>query len=344
MTMKKMTMGVGLALGLAAAALIGCSSETGESDTQAVSQPATAAPAALFRVNRPARADAEVADRLAALASAFGQRVTGSSLRVSRSNIDVPGEAHHARVDAELSTVANMFGRYETRDDSIEVYDNTPNKMAPSASDLSKDAATKVFAAALDRLTSAGLVDASRVQSAGAVVREIHASEGNNTGVQKHWVDEYAFFAPLSLNGIHVGTFSDEYGVWINVHRSGKVRRIQISGLAIAAAESGAVTPAGSVASVARAASGVAAAARSKLGTSDVEDIGQRYVVNENAAGPEVLTPRRLSRVVPMGSGPAGETIRGKAYVASYAVNDGSGDVLISPAPGRLGPLPSDKK
>ena len=64
-------------------------------------------------------------------------------------------------------------------------------------------------------------------------MRQVHALQRSYPeGTTVEWVDEYVFFVPTKVAGIPVGTEVPEYGVTVNVHKSGNVRRIEISGAA----------------------------------------------------------------------------------------------------------------
>jgi hypothetical protein len=161
-------------------------------------------------------------------------------------------------------------------------------------------------------------------------------------GTTRTWVDEYVFFVPTKIDGISVGTDTQEYGVTVNVHKSGNIRRLEISGAALAANETGTATVTKTVVRSVRAQSGEAEARAIFGQNAVVQSLGQRFVLDENAPGGE-LVPRLLFQVSSVSVGQAGEQIIGKAFVASSAA-DSTAPMQVSPSPGFVGPNSGDRK
>jgi len=318
-----------------------CASQAQEPGSDSSSQAIAADEVPVARVTRPARAQAQVATTLSRLVDAFVGSPSALGLRLRYTAVAVT-DVPQTRFDADIGDDDALKGRYESRDDSFEVFDSSIHPTTPAAGDLGDAYATKIFMASFARLVSAGLIDPSRVRVADVVTRRVHASEGDQGGLRRTWIDEHAFFVPLTIDGIHVGTTEGEYGLHINIHRSGKLRRVALSGAAIAANEPGAVARARTVKRAQRAIP-AEAVARAKIGAADIRPLGLRYLVNENAVQSEDLIARDLLWVSPTGVGASGEVLHGKAYIVSSAVNDAGDSVEISPPPGAFGPNPGDR-
>lgn len=320
--------------------LLGCAGDDLR-ESQVEAQALAAADLPVVRVNAPGRSSTQVADKMAALATAFGKTASGRDLAVKRTDLPMLGNVRHARHETEVAGAPGVFARYETENDAFEVYDvGSMGETAPSASDIDANAARKVFSANLEKLYAGGLVSRDAVTGSELVTREVHCTEGDDKGVKRDWIDEYLIFAPTTIGGTRVGTTSRDYGVTMNVHKSGRVRRIEITGAAITASEPNTVAVVRSVKHVQRANSNEALA-KGKFGADAlVKSAGLRYIADELASGE--LVPRDVLKVHPAGRGPKGEQVYGKAYTVSLAVDDASDNLDISPKPGDTGARPWD--
>jgi hypothetical protein len=222
------------------------------------------------------------------------------------------------------------------------VFDTTLSPITPAAREIDGQEASAQLTAILGRLVGAGILDPARVRAADVVARKVHASEGDERGLRRTWIAEHAFFVPLTLHGVRIGTVQGEYGLHVHVHRSGRLRRIALSGAAVAASEPGALTTPRAVRRVART-TPAEVIARGTIGNAEIRPLGLRYLLDEGATGSQDLIARDLLWVSPSGVGPDGEVVRGKAYVVSYAVNDAGDAVELSPPLGALGPTPGDR-
>lgn len=63
-----------------------------------------------------------------------------------------------------------------------------------------------MFVAVHASMVSSGLIDGARIRIADVVLRKLHASECDQSGVRRTWIDEHIFFVPLTVDGIRVGT------------------------------------------------------------------------------------------------------------------------------------------
>jgi hypothetical protein len=125
---------------------------------------------------------------------------------MQQTSVVTPGGSIQARFDADIGDDDRLQARYESRDDSFEVFDTSLHPGTPGALELSTADATKMFAATFNSLSAAGLIDPSRLRPADVVTRQVHASEGDQSGLRRTWIDEHAFFVPLTISGVHVGT------------------------------------------------------------------------------------------------------------------------------------------
>lgn len=298
----------------------------------------------VVRISAPARGDGSIAGKMTALANAMSIDVAPGALTLHRATLPVLGQVSHARYEAALDNAPGVYTRYETQDDSFEVYStNALGEPAPAATDIAKDAAIQIFDDTLESLYSSGVLNRSNVSRKDLVVREIHCSEGDQSGLRRDWIDEYLLFAPATIEGVHIGSMEREYGVTVNVHKSGQVRRIEISGAAIAASEPGTI---GTVRQVQRAqrTTDLDALAKGALGSESlISRIGLRYVADELASG--VLVPRDLVKVYPARPGDVavdGQPLYGKAYMVSLAIDDASDRIDVFPPIGDPGPRPWD--
>ena len=305
-------------------------------------QAASADDIAVARVTRPVRSDGDVTARLSGLVRVFGGSAVAPPLRLTRTVIAQGGRATQARFDADIGADDTLKGRYESRDDSSEVFDTTLDPIAPVAREIDGGEAGAQLGQILGSLVSAGVIDPARARVADVVARQVHASEGDQTGLRRTWIAEYAFFVPLTIGGVRIGSTEGEYGLHINIHRSGRVRRIALSGAAIAASEVGALTTPRTVHRVQRT-TPAEVVARGTLGNAEIRPLGLRYLVDEGATGSQDLIARDLLWASPTSAGPDGEEVHGKAYVVSYAVDDARDAVEFSPPPGTLGPTPGDQ-
>lgn len=268
---------------------------------------------------------------------AFEPSLGSSTLKLETLSVVLPGGIQHSRQESAVQEQTELWARYETLGDSFEVYTTRSlGEAAPSASDVSEDAARTVYLSVVERLYASGLVAKARVDTSNTVTRRITCAEGNEKGLIRSWVDEYLFFVPVTIDGIALDAKEREIGVSVNVHKSGSVRRIEIVGAAIASGDDGTVVR--SVESVQRAVT-LEAAAESQVGPSRIESRGVRYILDEFAGGGEV-TPRETVVAFARQTGPAGESYFSKGFTVSSAVDDASGRISVSPTPGDLGPEP----
>jgi hypothetical protein len=280
---------------------------------------------------------------MASLASAAGTTTTSSDLKVTQVKQPMLNGVQHSRYEAQLAAAPGMYVRYETENDSFEAYDTrSMGEPGPSASDISLDAAKKIFADKLAQLQAAGLVSSKIVTGQEIQTHEVHCAEGSNQeGLRRDWIDEWVLFAPASIEGIHVGTLDQEFGVVANVHKSGRIRRIEIAGAAISADEPGVITVTGTAVAAKRP-TPADQLAKAKLGAQAlIKPSTRRYVTDDRGNGAAV--PRELLTVNPAGTGADGATIYGKAYVVSYAIDNASDQIDVWPPVGDPGPNPSDK-
>jgi hypothetical protein len=322
---------------LAGLLLMGCNNQDPGTATSS-SEALTASDVAVARVTRFARNEAQVTDKLAKLVGAVGG-ASGMTpgMRSHQATVALPGRAMQARFDVDIGDDDRLKGIHESHDDSFEVFDNSIRPASATGADLTIEQATAAFEASYGQLVASGVVDPTRLRRADAITRIVHAAEGDQNGMRRSWINEHIFFVPLTIGGIRVGTTEGEYGLNIHVHRSGKIRRIALSGAGIAANEPGSVSLSQSVNRAERKTPAETTAV-AQLGASEVHSLGLRYVVNEDATAADDLVARDLLLVSPTSTGPSGETVHGKAYLVSYAVNDPSDAVDISPKPGTLGP------
>jgi hypothetical protein len=326
---------------LASVLAVGCQ-DSPELAAESSIQAASASELAVARITRPARTEADVTARLSGVVRVFGGPATAPTLRLAHTPVAQVGRSTQARFDADIGDDDTLKGRYESRDDSFEVFDTTLSPITPATRELDDEAASAQFTAIYGRLVSAGVVDPARVRAVDVIARQAHASEGDQNGLRRTWIAEHAFFVPLTLNGVRIGTAQGEYGLHINVHRSGRLRRIALSGAAIAAGEPGALTTPRTVRRAERT-TPAEVIARGTVGNAEIRPLGLRYLLDEGATGSQDLIARDLLWVSPTGVGPEGEVVHGKAYVVSYAVNDAGDAVELSPPPGALGPTPADR-
>jgi len=319
--------------------LAGCNNPSPSSPTVDSARSAlvtTAATVPAVRLARRARSEAEVSQGLNKIAAILSPTAHAIAVRQDRLPLAANAAVQHVRFDLDFDE-PTLKGRHGSRDDSFEVYDVKFGTTTPQPGDVDPRTALGIATSVFNNLLSRGIVDGTRSSISDIVVQQIHAMQRSYPdGTTREWVDEYVFFVPTKIAGIAVGTEVEEYGVTVNVHKSGNVRRIEISGAALAANESGAAIVTRSVGRAVRAQSGDVEA-RAILGQgSIVKSIGERFVVDENGPGGD-LVPRTLFQVSPVGVDQAGSQVVGRVFVASNAV-DSTAPLEISPTPGFVGP------
>jgi hypothetical protein len=295
----------------------------------------------VVRFARPSRSEVQVSQGIGRIAAVLSPTARAAAVRQDRMPLAANATVQNVRFDLDFDT-PTLKGRHESRDDSFEVYDIQFATSRPQPGDVDPAGALGIFKGVFNSLLSRGILDAARSSISDMVTRQVHAVERSYPeGTTREWVDEYVFFVPTKIGGIPVGTDVLEYGVTVNVHKSGNVRRIEISGVALAANEPGAAMITKTVGRAVRAQSGEAETRAIFGQNAIVQSLGQRFVVDENTPSGE-LVPRTLFQVSPVGVGPAGEQVVGKAFVASNAA-DSTAPLQLSPTPGSFGPNPGDR-
>ena len=288
------------------------------------------------RFARPTRSEVEVSQGIGRIAAILSPSAHAVAVRQDRMPLAANAKVQEVRFDLDFDK-PTLKGRHGSRDDSFEVYDNQFETTTPQPSDVDSATALRISTGVFNRLLSQGALDGTRSSISDMVMRQVHALQRSYPeGTTREWVDEYVFFVPTKVAGIPVGTEVQEYGVTVNVHKSGNVQRIEISGAALAANEPGAAIVTKSVRRAVRAQSGEIETKAIFGQHSIVQSLGQRFVVDENATGGDLVL-RTLFQVSPVGVGQAGEQVVGKAFVASNAV-DSTAPLLVSPTAGFVGP------
>jgi hypothetical protein len=128
-----------------------------------------------------------------------------------------------------------------------------------------------------------------------------------------------------------------EYGVSINVHRSGKIRRIAIGAARVAADELGAVVRGRSTVRVGRRDADVANWIHTRFPDASIRPLGVRHVVSfENGASD--VTPRELFDVAPRFTESDATIVESKHFTAGYPVDAATAEPTLWPEPGAIPP------
>jgi hypothetical protein len=297
----------------------------------------------VIRFKPEVASQATVAESLAKIAGAMGHPVKSSDVQL-RDSLTIAGkDGDNLRMDMAVDASASLLGRYESADDSFEVFEAAAPAMKPEPSDIDETRARAIFESTLRSLQASGVVSPERSKASDVTTRAFYAAEGNQDGAKRKWVNEYVFFVPTKINGVGVGIFSREYGLWINVHRSGRVRRIELSGTSATAPDGSTISVVRSVARAATPPPSVENATKAAFKDSTTEPLGLRLVL-ENVPSSGEVAPRELFRVVPLNTASDGTQFRSKAFVASYPLADDGAEITISPTPGSHGSDPGAEK
>lgn len=312
----------------------GCASEGVDSRTEPKQVDAVDVDEALpanhgWRVRLPMQGESEVVRLVSEVGRTLVAEGSPSDAFISGSS-----EIESRRVELTVNAEEGVFAVYESLNDSLEVFASVGNRGVRPAETILKDAARAIFEEVFRKLVDRGVIRPDRAEVRRAELHEVHAAEGTEEGVLRQWVDEYAFFVPLKVDGIEVGTLNRRFGVWINVHRSGKIRRVELTGLGLLSPDGFGIIrlPAtrGTVPEP-----NVTKFVADAIGEARLYDLGVRLLLPRNVSDfDEEILPHRLFSVVPKISGPGVEqTLNGKAMVASYALGDSANTLTISPPP-----------
>jgi hypothetical protein len=302
----------------------------------------------LVDVSKPARSDEEITRKAAPMLQLLlgrdpGALAVGSEVE-KVTTLAATSESFHRKfiemtasteVSTEIST--EVRATYNSRDDALETTYLEPRRdHDPDKGVATKDEAQKLFMEAYERLASAGLFERDRLPLAGVVYRTRRQSEGTSTqGILRSWIAEHLFFVPIEMNGAHVGDETREFGLMISVHKSRKIVRIQLSGMATANSEPGALVARATVDNVLGGQKAHDLSASVYPGAK-VRDLGLRYVLPLGLSG-SMIAPRQLVGVAPplLGEHSGGY---GKEYVFAYDVTGVAKSPDVWPKPGSLAP------
>jgi hypothetical protein len=316
-------------------------SGAGDFDELATSRPtASTIKKVAWLVRTPVRDNADVASIVSSVAPSLGLKATAEVIVQ-----DVSQEASR-RVEMRVANGDEMFAVYESARDSIEVFTHVGNRGVEPASPISPSGARVKFAQIYDALEDKGVVSSDRVSREDVELHEVGAAQGDRDGLHRTWVDEYAFFAPVKLGGVELGTPTSRYGIWASIHRSGKIRRIELIGTAFLSSSGGNAVASDQVTEVdIQPTPDVDAFVLSVVGVARIEPLGVRLLVPSNLSDlDEKIEPHRLFQAIPRIVFPeTGEVGNGKAYSISYSLVDAGGKLNIFPKPLDYGPNPKSE-
>jgi|GEM_PF-4158186 len=315
--------------------IVGCSNapsnDVGELDEVTASRPkAVTVQNISWRLRTPVRDDADVRAVVSAVAPSLGLESNAEVVVQSVS------QETSRRVEMHVANGSDMFAVYESARDSIEVFTGVGNRGVEPRAPVSLSGARTKFAAVWDALVGQGVISPERVSRDDVELHEVGAAQGDRDGTHRAWVDEYALFAPVKLGGVELGTPTSRFGMWVNVHRSGKVRRIELAGTAFLSSSEGDAAAPGQPAGIdSQPAPDVDAFVLSTVGVSRVEPLGIRLLLPANLSDFDgEIQPHQLFRAIPRIIIPeTGEVGNGKAYSISYSLLDAGGKLNVFPKP-----------
>jgi hypothetical protein len=310
----------------------GCSSGPAEIAQQpAAREPAGAttvrAPLGAFELTLPERSEAEASALAAAVASVLTHQVfeRPAFAPLEDALLRSPHGASSARL---LSPPGIVIGHHRRLDAFWALDENVAHDFT-TRTDVGVEAAAVQFERVVDELTTAGMVDGSKLDLAGA--RRTHVIEGAGSSNQSpiERVKEYVFYAPRLINGVTVA----RAGVRVSVHRSGKVASIRVEGPLVNATydASGVAAPAGTGYGVSRLVeeSDLDARVRAENPGAEIKSLGLLYWLPDGVRS-AVVAPRQGYMVFPpvhLG----GQSGSGRGHRVLYTIDDVIAAPLVAP-------------
>jgi hypothetical protein len=241
-----------LAIMLVTLACVACNGVDEAAPTSAVRQGKAALSTTVPRrlslvdVSKPARSDQDIIRKATPMVRLLLGRDPGTLAMASEvekvTARSATSESFHNK-HILMTANAEVRATYNSRDDTLETTHLEPRRdHDPNKGVATKDEAQEVFVNAYEQLASAGLFERDRLPLAEVTYRTRRQGVGKATqGLFKSWIAEHVFFVPIQIDGAHVGDETREFGLLISVHKSKKVVRIQLSGMAMAHSEPGAL-------------------------------------------------------------------------------------------------------
>lgn len=257
---------------------------------------------------------------------------------VSRKAVTSEDNENWFRLRSQVKGKPNLNIAYFSHVDLLEAYDadiRPPTSLKsgkPIIESITRERADRMFQETFDSLLSAGLVSSDRALTDNIRLKGLRATFGR-TGetATTEWIEEYMYFVPLTIEGIGVGTYYKEFGITVNVHRSGKIRRIEISGMGIASNKEGLVKVAGQVRQIPRKLDIRQSLASLFLNVSvTINPVGTRYILTPMTLG-RANIPRKLYTVSPTFNTADGKEFHAPYYIASYAIDDANSKPRLIP-------------
>lgn len=291
-----------------------------------------------WRVRIPVRDENETRRIVSTLAKSLGAHASSEVV------VSEMAESDGRRVELTVSGEHHMFGLYESARDSVEVFAGIGNRGELPSRVIAQSEASRILQRVYLELLGSGLVSSDRVSLDDAELHLVQAAEGNRDEVLRTWVDEYAYFIPVKLGGIEVGTPTRRFGIWVNVHRGGRVRRIELLGVQMLSTSQGGTTAATEVLTPSSvSAAELDAFILAEVGTAKTEALGIRLLMPENSSDfDDEIFPHQLEQAIPQVIDPKTQsTINGKAFVVSVSLANPKPVLSLHPRRKGYGPNPT---